>query len=85
MRSIADIFPTTALALLIACLVVGTRETPQVICRPIVFGAVGFGLFPMIADIMFQVLPSDIDEYLINFGFFAILSIISTLILIFNR
>lgn len=85
LRSVADIFPTTALALLISCLVVGTRETPQFICRPLVFGAVGFGLFPVIADVLLLVLPSDVNEYFINFGFFAVLSIISTLILIFNR
>lgn len=85
LRSIADIFPTTALALLISCLAVGTRETPHFMCRPLVFGAIGFGLFPLIADIAFAVLPSELDEYFINFGSFGILSLISTLILIFNR
>uniref|UniRef100_A0A1B6MRW6 Major facilitator superfamily associated domain-containing protein n=2 Tax=Graphocephala atropunctata TaxID=36148 RepID=A0A1B6MRW6_9HEMI len=91
LRSLADIFPTTALALLASCLVVAARDTPALLCRQLVYAALGYAFVPPLVDFVVDILPEDpiTDKHLQSYGYhiitFAILSVVSALIILFDR
>lgn len=91
MRSLADIFPITALALFSSCLIVAARDTPALLCRQLVYAALGFAFFPPVVDFIVNVLPSDPlpDKHTHSYGYyiiaFSFLSLISSIILLFDR
>jgi len=91
LRSVADIFPTTALALLASCLIVAARDTPGLLCRQLVYATLGYAFLPPVVDLVIDLLPSEpvSDKHLNFYGYyiitFALLSLISALILLFSR
>ncbi|XP_054267611.1 uncharacterized protein LOC128989669 [Macrosteles quadrilineatus] len=92
LRSVADIFPTTAIALLAACLVVASRESPSLLCRQLIYAVVGYAFFPPAVDFAIEfLLPSDPvpDKHQHFYSYyiftFAALSVISSVILLFDR
>uniref|UniRef100_A0A1B6JI39 Major facilitator superfamily associated domain-containing protein n=2 Tax=Homalodisca liturata TaxID=320908 RepID=A0A1B6JI39_9HEMI len=91
LRSVADIFPTTALALLASCLVVAARDTPALLCRQLMYAALGYAFVPPLVDFVVDILPEDpiTDKHLQSYGYhiitFAILSVISAVIILFDR
>lgn len=91
MRSVADIFPITALALIASCLVVAARDTPAILCRQLIYAAVGYTVVPPLVDLVIALLPADpiSDKYVVPYGYyiitFAVLSFISAIILLFAR
>lgn len=80
-----------ALALIAACLVVAARDTPAILCRQLVFAALGYTIMPPLVEVVVDLLPSDpiTDKHVIPYGYyittFAFLSFISALILLFAR
>ncbi|KAK7788606.1 hypothetical protein R5R35_014749 [Gryllus longicercus] len=88
-RSIADIFPTTAVGLLDAAIVIATCETNLGhgdVGRELVFGSLGFAIFaPVVGYLNSLDINNDLQiPYMFSFITFAILMVISTLILLIS-
>lgn len=85
LRSIADIWPTAALALLSTACVIATRETSLGrgdVGRQIAFGTLGLAIFPPLAGLAADQMPD--TPYLVPFILHAIFMILAALILVFD-
>uniref|UniRef100_A0A1B6CZA8 Major facilitator superfamily associated domain-containing protein n=2 Tax=Clastoptera arizonana TaxID=38151 RepID=A0A1B6CZA8_9HEMI len=83
-RSVADIFPTTAFALLISCLSIAAREKVDLIGQQLLFAVVGFSIVPYIVLKISDFITEDLPVH-VMFISFAALNLISALIIIFAR
>ncbi|RZF46087.1 hypothetical protein LSTR_LSTR004800 [Laodelphax striatellus] len=88
-RSIADIFPTTTLALLDSCLITATRDSPGLLGPQLAVAAAGLAVFPIIS-LFFSNLTSlffevTLSAYASPILMFAILSLVAALIVIFDK
>lgn len=87
-RSIADIFPTAAITLLDAAVIIATRETSSGrgdVGRQLAWGTFGFSLFaPLVGFLCQDVMPAT-PSYAIGIIFFAVFMVIAALILIFAK
>ncbi|XP_039279883.1 uncharacterized protein LOC111045438 isoform X2 [Nilaparvata lugens] len=88
-RSIADIFPTTTLALLDSCLITATRDSPGLLGPQLAVAAAGLAIFPVISlfvsnltSLFFEV---TLSAYASPILMFALLSLGAALIVIFDK
>ncbi|XP_015593027.1 uncharacterized protein LOC107266750 isoform X2 [Cephus cinctus] len=83
-RSIADIFPTTAVALLDGAIVIATRETScgrGDVGRQLAFGSLGFAAFAPLAGYLSTLMPPS-PAYFLPVALFAVLMLLAALIAI---
>lgn len=84
-RSIADIFPTAAIVLFDAAIIIATRETSSGrgdVGRQLAWGTIGFAVFaPLVGYLSLNVLPAHAFAIVI----FAVFMILAALILLFAR
>lgn len=89
LRSIADIFPTAAIALLDAAVIIATRETSTGrgdVGRQLAWGALGFGLFaPIIGIISDATTPPPFPAFSAPIIFGAILMLVGAAIILFAK
>lgn len=87
-RSIADIFPTAAITLLDAAVIIATRETSTGrgdVGRQLAWGTFGFSIFaPLVGFLSQDVMPAT-PAFAICIIFFAIFMVIAAIILIFAK
>lgn len=87
-RSIADIFPTTALALLDAAVIIATRETSSGrgdVGRQFAWGTFGFSIFAPLVGFLSQDVMSTSPAYLIAIILFAVFMVIAALICLLDK
>lgn len=87
-RSVADLFPTTALALLDSAVIIATRETSTGrgdVGRQLAWGTFGFSIFAPLVGFLSQDVLTTSPSYLIGIVLFAIFMIIAALISIFDK
>ncbi|XP_046480637.1 uncharacterized protein [Neodiprion pinetum] len=85
-RSIADVFPTTAVALLDAAVVIATRETScgrGDVGRQLAFGSLGFAIFGPLTGYLTSLVEGAQPSFSIPIDIFAALMVISALIAVF--
>lgn len=85
-RVVADIWPTSALALLGAACVIATRETSLGrgdVGRQLAAGSLGLLVFPPLAGLAADTMPH--APYLVPFLLHAVFMLLAALILLFDR
>ncbi|XP_012261490.2 uncharacterized protein LOC110116776 [Athalia rosae] len=82
-RSLADIFPTTAVALLDAAVVIATRETScgrGDVGQQLAFGSLGFAVFGSLSGFFTNWIEGNPSSYSVPVDIFAVLMILSAVI-----
>lgn len=88
LRSVADIFPTSAITLLDAAVIIATRETSTGrgdVGRQLAWGTLGFSLFAPLVGFVTQHCMPPTPAYAIAIIMFAVFMAIAALILIFAK
>lgn len=87
LRSIADIFPTTAVTLLDAAVVIATRETScgrGDVGRQLAFGSLGFAVFGPLTGYLTILAEGNPPSYYLPITMFSVMMIISAFIALFS-
>lgn len=92
MRSFADIFPATVVALLDSCIITATRDSPSLFGPLLAVGALGIAIFPPLSLYSYTVTFDMLDItnpavplYAIPILMFAVLSVVAAFFVLFDK